>query len=107
MISCADVVSVYEMAGYSVFHKDCQGEAYNCYIQAEDSDSGEYILFHFFDTAQQAESYADDSKWNVVLWLYSLACGEPTWITVKTCGNVEVEYGSGALYQPFGMLISG
>lgn len=102
-ITCADIVTAYEEAGYDVLHGDTTTEdrEYECYVKAEDKESGEYIFFHFFDSEEAAETYAKDHQWNAAIWLYSAACGKPTWLTVKTYGNVEYEYADSSLIQPF------
>lgn len=106
-ISCDDVIAAYESAGYEIFHKDTGAEDYEweCYIQATHPDSGSYIMFYIFDSPDAAESYADTRQWNVVLWLYSLASGHPTWLTTETYGNIEIEYDDGELYKPFQTLL--
>lgn len=106
-ISCADVVQAYEESGFAVFHEEDTlpdtGEV--CCVRAEDKESGEYIYFHFFETEEQAKACAERHAWNVVLWLYSVACWQPTWLTTKTYKNVEYEYCDSALVKPFQKLI--
>lgn len=105
-ISCREVVAAYETAGYEIFHKESDEELdCVCYVRATAPKSGEYIFFHFFDSAEAAESYADERKWNLILWLYSLACREPTWLTTQTYNNIEIEYDNGDLYKPFQTLL--
>lgn len=105
-VSCADVIAAYESAGYEVFHKDtAMEEDYVCYVKAEDEKTGDSIYFHFFDAAEEAEAYAEDRKWNVFVWFYTVALSEPTWLKTKTYGNIEYEYDNKALTQPFIELI--
>ena len=106
-LTCDQIIAAYEKAGYEIFHKDTAAEEYAwaCYVKAEDKESGEYIFFHFFDSEDAAKAYADTQQWNVVLWLYSLISSQPTWITVKTYGNIEYEYGNSALIGPFQELL--
>lgn len=102
-ITCADIVTAYEETGYEVFHADTTTEdrEYGCEVKAENRETGEYIFFHFFDTEEAAQAYAKDHQWNAVIWLYSAACGDPTWLNVKTYGNLEYEYADSALLRPF------
>ena len=49
-ITCADVLAAYEQAGYEVFHKETASEEGGyCYVKATDSETEEYIFFHFFE----------------------------------------------------------
>lgn len=106
-ISCDDVIAAYEDAGYTIFHKETAAEdyTYSCYVQATHPETGEYIMFHFFNSPEAAESYADTRQWNLVLWLYSAASGQPTWLATETYNNIEIEYDNGDLYKPFQTLL--
>ena len=105
-VSCAEVIAAYEGAGYTVFHRDYPEKEYGyaCCIEIEGEDGG-HISFYFFETDREAEAYAEERQWNVVLWLYSAAMFQPTWLTTKTYGNIEIEYDDKALYKPFQQLI--
>ena len=106
-ITCEDVVKVYEEAGYTVFHKDTNTDdyKYECYVQCTASNSEDYIMFHFFETTEEAKSYADEREWNVILFIYSCAMFQPTWLTTKTYNNIEFEYHENYLYKPFKTLL--
>jgi hypothetical protein len=105
-ITCDDVIKVYEEAGYKVFHKETTNDLkYECYVQCTASDSEDYIIFHFFETYDEAESYTDERDWNVILFIFSCAMFEPTWLTTKTYNNIEIEYHENYLYKPFKSLI--
>lgn len=107
-ISCDDVIAAYKAAGYEVFHRDTgsDSEEYVCYVKAESVTSGEYIFFHFFDTQEAARNYAKTQQWNILLWLYSVACFQPYWLNTETYGNIEYEYADSALIEPFHNLIN-
>lgn len=102
-VTCDEVIEAYEKAGYEVFHEDTQSEAYACHVKAWDGE--QEIYFHFFDTAEAAEQYAQSNKWNVILWLYSVAIAQPYWPNVKAYGNVEYEYADKGILEPFRELI--
>ncbi len=105
-ISCQEIVAAYEAAGYSVFHKDPSGiDGYDCYICIEDKDRGEQIYFHRFPTAIEAQSYADTREYNILLWLFSVIYGEPSWMQTLTYGCYEIEYVGNSIYDPFAELI--
>ena len=99
-ISCDDVIAAYQNAGYAIFHIDTAAEAeeWLCCVSAEDE---EYIYFYFFEDNETAQDYADERQWNVVLWLYSLAMFEPTWVSTKVYGNIVYQYSDSDLLKPF------
>lgn len=105
-ISCADVIAAYEQAGYEVWHKEYPEKEYGyiCCIEIE-GEGDSHISFCFFEARAEAESYAKERKWNVVLWLYSAAMFHPTWLTTETYGNIEIEYDDQDLYKPFTTLV--
>ena len=104
-LSCEDVVAAYEKAGYQVFHSEWENLDFSCSVQATDPKTGEYISFHFFENAEEAEAYADSRQYNVVIWLFSVIYGDPSWLTTKTYQNIEIEYDHSYLYKPFKDLI--
>ena len=106
-ITCEDVIKVYEDAGYSVFHSEKTTEEWEweCYVKCTDTDSGEYIFFHFFETNEDAEDYLDKREWNFMLFLFSFIMSEPSWLITKTYNNIEIEYHKNYLYQPFNSLL--
>ena len=106
-ITCEDVIQVYEEAGYKVFHKETTTDdlKWDCYVQCTAKDSEDYIVFHFFENNETATLYADEREWNVILFIFSCAMFEPTWLTTKTYNNIEIEYHKNYLYKPFESLI--
>lgn len=106
-ITPEDVVAAYENAGYEVWQSEedddsIEGERYT--IRAT-HENGDYIFFHFFDSEENAEAYADTRWYNVLIWLFSVIYGEPSWLTTDTYGNIEIEYDDKTLYEPFKELI--
>ena len=106
-ITPEDVITAYEAAGYEVWH----GEAVNdpikgkhYYVQAN-HENGDYIYFSFFDSSENAEAYADEREWNILLWLFSAIYGDPSWLTTEAYGNIEIEYDNKKLYEPFKDLV--
>lgn len=106
-VSCGDVITAYEEAGYEVEHLEYPDKdyGYTCYVQAEDPQTGDSIRFHVFETEDEAEAYAKENQWNWALWLYSAASFQPTWLTTKTYGCIEIEYDNADLYKPFRELV--
>lgn len=106
-ITPEEVIAAYDEAGYDVWHSEedddpIEGERYTVRATHE---NGDYIFFHFFDTAKNAEAYAEKREYNLLLWLFSAIYGEPHWLKTKTYGNIEIEYADKELYEPFKELI--
>ena len=102
-ITCEEVIAAYENAGYEVWHSDNHSSTLNyvCCIQADDPETGEYISFHFFKTEEEAEAYADERQYHILIWMFSVIYGDPSWLTTKTYRNIEIEYDHSYLYKPF------
>ncbi len=105
-VSCEEVTAAYEAAGYEVFHKHpAEGYAYSCYIEVE-NEADERIFFHFFDTEQEAQSYANERQYNALIWVFSVIYGDPTWVHTTSYKNIEIEYADKSLYEIFDKLIN-
>lgn len=104
-VSCEDVIAAYEDAGYEVWHGEEAGADSAYYVKAIDPETEEYIYFLFFETADEAKEYADARQYNVLLWMFSVIYGHPSWLTTKTYQNIEIEYDHSYLYEPFRKLI--
>lgn len=100
VISCADVISAYEEAGYAVCHNEYTEGDFLCMVNAENAD-GDTIYFTFFDSADEAEQYAEAGRWNVLLWLYSLVNGDPIWVNTEVYDAIVIQYENADLYAPF------
>lgn len=106
-ITPEEVISAYEEAGYEVWSQEeddypIEGERYTVKATHE---NGDYIFFHFFDSVENAEAYAEEREYNILLWLFSAIYGDPSWLSTETHGNIEIEYDNKDLYEPFGELI--
>lgn len=100
VISCADVISAYVEAGYEVWHNEYTEGDFLCLVNAENAD-GDSIYFTFFDSADEAEQYAEETQWNVLLWLYSLVNGDPIWVHTEAYDTIAIQYENADLYTPF------
>ena len=105
VISCGDVIAAYEEAGYEVWHSEWENQDFTYSVQANDPKTGEYISFHFFETSEEAEVYAETRQYHVLIWIFSVIYGDPSWLTTKTYQNIEIEYDHSYLYEPFQKLI--
>ncbi len=102
-VTCEEVAAAYKEAGYGVFHNhDPELGNKVCYVDVNDDD-GEQIFFYFYETAEEAE--AEHREYHVLIWLFSVIYGDPTWVYTKTYRNIEIEYTDKALYKPFAELI--
>lgn len=105
-VTCAEVIAAYEEAGYEVSHRDYPEREYGylCEVTIEEED-GDSIRFHFYETDEEAEAYAEERQWNALLWGFSVIYGDPTWLETKTHYNIEIEYDDDALIEPFRKLV--
>lgn len=106
-ITPEEVALAYEEAGYDVWHSEedddpIEGQIYTVRATHE---NGDYIFFHFFDSVENAEAYADTREYNVFVWLFSVIYGDSSWLNTETYGNIEIEYDNKDLYKPFKELI--
>lgn len=107
-ITPEEVALVYEEAGYDVWCSEEDGdpvEGEKRYTVRATHENGDYIFFHFFDSAEDAEAYADTREYNVLVWLFSAIYGDLSWLSTETYGNIEIEYDNKDLYEPFEELI--
>ena len=99
-ITCADVISAYEEAGYEVWHNEYTEGDFLCLVNAE-NDDGDTIYFTFFNSADEAEQYAKDGRWNVLLWMYSWVNGDPIWVHTEAYDTIAIQYENADTYTPF------
>ena len=106
-ITCEDIISVYEEAGYEIFHKETTNQDYNwnCYVKCTAPDSDDYIFFYIFDTNEEADNYADERDWNILLYFFSELFGDSSWLKTKSYNNIAIEYDQSELYKPFESLM--
>ncbi len=107
-ITPEQVTLAYEEAGYEVWCSEENGdpaEGEKRYTVKATHENGDYIFFHFFDSVENAEAYADTREYNVFVWLFSAIYGDPSWLNIETYGNIEIEYDNKDLYEPFEELI--
>ena len=105
-ITCDDVLSVYQAAGFEIFHSETPNvENAVCSVKATDPQTQEYVYFHFFDTHEHAKAYAETRQFNVLIWLFTVVYGKPAWQTTKVYNHIEIEYDQADLYQLFERLI--
>ena len=106
-IICDDIFNVYVEAGYEIFHKETidQGYYWNCYVKCTVPDSDDYIFFYIFDTNEEADNYADERDWNILLYFFSELFGDSSWLKTKSYNNIAIEYDKSELYKPFESLM--
>lgn len=107
-ISCEDIVSAYESAGYIVVHgehEDKSDSDHPCYIKAYKDDEDNYIYFTTYFTAEEAKEAAKRDEYNIAKWLLALPFGGSGWLNVRTYGEIEYTYFDSDLAAPFAELI--
>ena len=93
-ITREEIVAAYEDAGYSVSSrvydkKLDHGEI--AYIQAN-HPNGDYIFFSIFETEKEAQAYKAEYYHPVVMSLFSVIYGQPSWPRWGVYGCIVVEY---------------
>ncbi len=105
--TCDEVIAAYKAAGYNVSHHEnnYKDESTDeiCYIQIWQDDIYESAYFYFYESAEIAK----DAKleYNIVIYMFSIIYGDPTWVWTKTYGNIEYEYEDPRMIKPFNDLI--
>ncbi len=104
-ITCEEIIDAYEKAGYTVSHNESEGFEYDCYINVESKDGEDDIYIHRFSAAEEAASRGEEREYHVLIWLFSVIYGDPTWVYTEVYDVYEIEYTNKALYKPFKSLI--
>lgn len=104
-----EIVAAYEAAGYSVWtdtydEKLDYGEI--AYIQANHPD-GDYIYFSIFETEEEAKAYKEEFYHPVMMGLFSVIYGDPSWVRWEVYGCIVVEYDEPSFLEPFKELLKG
>ena len=103
------IVEAYEAAGYNVStggYEQPLEYGQTAYIQANHPD-GEYIYFTFFETEADAKAYKREYYHPVMMGLFSVIFGEPSWQRWEVYGCIVVEYDNSDYMQPFEKLLKG
>ena len=107
-ITREEIVAAYEAAGYSVTsrvydEKLDHGEI--AYIQA-DHPNGDYIYFSIFETEKEAQAYKAEYYHPVVMSLFSVIYGQPSWPRWEVYGCIVVEYDQPEFFGVFEELVN-
>ncbi len=107
--TCEELIAAYEDAGYNVFHSDNEykddGNDYNCYVKIWLEDEYDYVFYYFFDTSEAAEKMDSEREYNVLVYMFSVIYGDPSWLHTETYGSIEYEYENKDLLKPFNELV--
>ncbi len=107
--SCEEVVAAYEEAGYKTFHveNEYKDDEYDdvCYVQVWLEDQYESAYFYFFDSEEAAVAMDEQREFHILIYLFTIIYGDPTWVWTKTYGNIEYEYEDPKDIKPFKELI--
>ena len=50
---------------------------------------------------EEADNYADERDWNILLYFFSELFGDSLWLKTKSYNNIAIEYDQSELYKPF------
>ena len=107
-ITREEIIAAYESAGYEV-----SSQIYNekldhgeiAYVQANHPD-GDYIYFSIFETEEEATAYKKEFYHPVMMGLFSVIYGQPSWPRWKVYGCIVVQYDDESYFDPFeGLLV--
>ena len=102
-ITLEEIVEAYEAAGYSVWadtYEEALEEGQIASVQANHPD-GDYIYFSFFETEEQAAAYKKEFYHPMVMGLFAVIYGDPSWPRWKVYGNIVVEYDNPEFFEVF------
>ena len=102
-ITREEIVAAYEAAGYSVWtdtydEKLDHGEI--AYVQANHPD-GDYIYFSIFETNEEAEAYKSEFYHPVMMGLFAVIFGDPSWPHWEVYGCIVAQYDDPAFFEVF------
>lgn len=108
-ITQEEIVAAYEEAGYEVWsraydEKLDHGEI--AYVQADHPD-GDYIYFSIFENEKDAKAYKEEYYHPVMMGLFSVIFGEPSWQRWEVYGCILVQYDDSDFFDPFRELLKG
>ncbi len=104
-LTCEEIIAAYKEAGYEVsHHHPAELGDIICYIAVENED-GDDIYFDRYATATEAQAVAESRQFHVLIWLFTVIYGDPTWVHTTSYGCYEIEYTDRELYDVFEELI--
>ena len=107
-ITQEEVVAVYEAAGYEVWTdtydvKLDYGQI--AYVQANHPD-GDYIYFSIFGTEEEAQAYKKQFYHPMMMGLFSVIFGDPSWSRWEVYGCIVAEYDRTEFFDVFKNLVN-
>ncbi len=107
--SCDEVIAAYKDAGYHVSHYPNQSKDEStdevCYVKVWLDDEYDSAYFNFYESAEVAEAIDAEREYNVVIYLFSVIYGDPSWLWTETYGNIQYEYEDPEMIKPFRELV--
>lgn len=91
-ISCEEIISAYEEAGYFVSchtHSEDSEEHY-CYITIHENEdsSSDLVEITFYNSVEGAKEAAEGKRYNMAIWLFSAMYGEFRWLRTGCYGDM-------------------
>ena len=110
-ISCEEIISVYQDAGYTVtyhMHRDvATEEGIICSIQIDDPENPErnYLYIDRYSDVEKAETAAKEQKYNIVLWFVFSLNGEARWLKSEHYGDIHYHTFNNKIKKPLEKLM--
>lgn len=109
-VTCDEIAQAYTDAGFYVnhYHKEEDDGSY-CHLTIWEEEhlveGVDEISFYFFESEDDAKSHAKEYEWNVAVYIYAAACGEPRWLKSKIYGDISYQYFGNQMVKPFNDLV--
>ena len=95
-ISCEEIITAYEKAGYSVlYHGHENDTVYNdlgiyCSFEIRENpdNAANYVYIDRYFTEEQAKAASDEQQFNPILWLFFGVFGEWRWLHTGCYGDI-------------------
>ena len=110
-VSCEDIISAYEDAGYNVFHNHDDPVYYelnqSCYIKVTDPEDPEnnYLYITRYFTEEDAKVAAEEREFNPILWAFFGIFGEWRWLHTGRYGDLTYETFDRKMISPLKELV--
>lgn len=110
-ISCEEIISAYEDAGYTVtyhMHRDvATEEGVICSIQIDDPEAPEknYLYIDRYSDEESAEAAAKEQKHNIAVWVVFALGGEARWLKSEHYGDIHYHTFNNKIKKPLEKLM--
>ena len=107
-ITCDQIIAAYEEAGYTnIYHRHATedqdvNDGAECYIIVYENynPSSDLAEINIFATTEQAKEKAEQSKYNLALWILGVMYGQPRWLVSNHYGRIQYSSYNRDLLEP-------